>query len=171
MARRVVHAKNPTSSLSSKIGGDGAGERTLSRILWKSTTLSPGILQASHSRYHFLSRTGLPNNEMYLRFFNSFRGSRSPNSAILLFVRTRVVKFGTDRWIDGEIADIRLFERRSVWRRLSNGKLPSVTMALSVKSIASCWSCGNDQDLVSSGKKSPKTRTLVTPRFSIVGIL
>lgn len=54
------------------------------------------------------------------------------------------MRFGTDRWIDGEIADTRLFARRRVWRRFSNGKLPSVTMALSVKSIASCWSYLNE---------------------------
>ena len=35
---------------------------------------------------------------------------------------------------------IRLFARRSVWRRLRRGRLPSVMIALSVKSIASCWS-------------------------------
>lgn len=33
---------------------------------------------------------------------------------------------------------IRLFARRSVWSRLRRGKLPSVIMALSVRSIASC---------------------------------
>jgi hypothetical protein len=57
---------------------------------------------------------------------------------MLLLVRTRVVRFGVERWIDGEMADIRLFARRSVVRRFSKGKLPRVTIALSVKSIASC---------------------------------
>ena len=42
--------------------------------------------------------------------------------------------------MEGDMLCIRLFARRSVWRRLRRGRLPSVTMALSVKSIASCWS-------------------------------
>jgi hypothetical protein len=51
-----------------------------------------------------------------------------------------VVRFGMERWIDGEMADIRLFARRRVVRRFSRGKFPRMTIALSVKSIASCWS-------------------------------
>lgn len=120
--------------------GEGAGERTLSRILWKSRTLSPGNLQASHSRYHFFSRTGFPKRERYLRCLSSLSGSRSPSSVILLLLRTRVVRLGTDKCIEGDMAVIRLFARRRVRRRLRSGKLPSVTIALSVKSIASCWS-------------------------------
>jgi hypothetical protein len=115
-------------------------ERTLSRILWKSITLSPGILQASHSRYHFFSLTGLPSKDRYWRCLSSLRGSRSPSSETLLFVSTSVCRFGTERWIDGEMFCIRLFARRRVWRRLRRGRLPRVMMALSVKSMASCWS-------------------------------
>ena len=46
--------------------------------------------------------------------------------------------------MEGDMLCIRLFARRSVWRRLRRGRLPSVTMALSVKSIASCWSLKKD---------------------------
>jgi len=38
---------------------DFARARSLSRILWKSKTLSPGILQASHSLYHFFFPDGI----------------------------------------------------------------------------------------------------------------
>lgn len=112
--------------------------RTLSLILWKSKTLSDGILYASHSRYHFFSRTGLPMRERYVSFLRSFSGSKSPSSQTLLLVRARVVRFGAERWRDGEMVDIRLLAISSVWRRFSSGKLPRVTMELSVKSIASC---------------------------------
>jgi hypothetical protein len=71
--------------------------RTLSRMRWKSKTLSPGNRQASHSRYHFFSRTGLPSKERYLRLRSARRGSRSPSSANELLVRTSVVRFGTER--------------------------------------------------------------------------
>ena len=37
--------------------------------------------------------------------------------------------------------DIRLLARRRVRNRLIEGMFPSVMMALSVKSMASCWSC------------------------------
>jgi hypothetical protein len=114
--------------------------RTLSRILWKSKTLSPRSLQTSHSRYHFFSRTGLPISEIYFKNFSSFKGSKSPSSDIVLFVRTNVVRFGTERWIDGEMDDIRLFARRSVRRRFSKGRFPRERIELSVKSMASCWS-------------------------------
>ncbi len=53
---------------------------------------------------------------------------------------TRGVRWGTDMGIEGEMPDIRLLARRSVPRRLSKGKFPRVTIALSVRSIASCWS-------------------------------
>lgn len=117
-----------------------SGQRTLSRILWKSKTLSPGNLQASHSRYHFFSRTGFPIKDTYFSLLRSFRGSKSPSSHMLLFVRTKVVRFGTERCSDGEIEDIRLLARRRVWSRLSKGRLPRARIELSVRSIASCWS-------------------------------
>lgn len=40
--------------------------------------------------------------------------------------------------MEGEMFCIRLFARRRVVRRLRRGKFPSVRMALSVKSMASC---------------------------------
>lgn len=57
-----------------------------------------------------------------------------------LLVTTRVVRLGTERWMEGEMAEIRLLARSSVWRRLSKGKFPRITIELSVKSMASCWS-------------------------------
>lgn len=122
-------------------GGEFCEPRTLSRIRWKSKTLSAGNLQASHSRYHFFSWTGFPIKLRYLSPLTSRNGSKSPNSVILLFVRTSVVRCGTERWIDGEIEDIRLLARRSVCSRLSSGRFPSATIELSVRSMASCWSC------------------------------
>jgi hypothetical protein len=113
---------------------------TWSRIRWKSKTLSAGSLHASHSRYHFFSRTGLPKRQTYFSFLSSFSGSRSPSSAISLFVRTRVVRLGTERWIEGEIEETRLLAKRRVFSRRRSGRLPRTTIELSVKSIASCWS-------------------------------
>lgn len=118
----------------------GKGSRTLSRILWKSKTLRLGILQASHSRYHFFSRTGFPSKERYWRPFTSFSGSRSPSSPTLLFVRTRVVRFGTERCKEDEMDAIRLFASSSVRSRRSRGMFPRTLIELSVKSMASCWS-------------------------------
>ena len=77
-------------------------------------------------------------SDKYFSPFSSFSGSKSPSSKMLLFVRTSVVRLGTDKWIDGDIADIRLFARRSVRSLLSRGRFPSVMIELSVKSIASC---------------------------------
>ena len=74
----------------------------------------------------------------------SFSGSRSPNSETLLFVSTRVVRFGTERCKDCEKTDIRLLARRRVRNRLIKGMFPRVIMALSVRSMASCWSCKNE---------------------------
>ena len=71
----------------------------------------------------------------------SFSGSKSPSSEMLLFVSTRVVRFGTERCRDCERTDIRLLARRRVRNRLIKGMFPSVIMALSVRSMASCWSC------------------------------
>jgi len=116
------------------------GRRTLSRILWKSKTLSPGNLQVSHSRYHFFSLTGFPSRLKYLSPLTVLRGSRSPSSVILLFVRMRVVRFGAERCKEGEMVDIRLLAKRSVCSRLRRGRLLSATRELSVRSIASCWS-------------------------------
>jgi len=115
---------------------------SLSRILWKSKTLSPGNLQVSHSRYHFFSLTGFPSRLKYLSPLTVLRGSRSPNSVILLFVRTRVVRFGAERCNEGEMVDIRLLAKRSVCNRLKRGRLLSATRELSVRSMASCWSYG-----------------------------
>lgn len=77
-------------------------------------------------------------SDIYFNPFSSFKGSKSPSSDMLLFVSIKVVRLGTDRWIDGDIADIRLLASKSVRSRLSKGRLPSVTIELSVKSIASC---------------------------------
>lgn len=60
---------------------------------------------------------------------------------MLLFVRTREVKLGTERCRLGEIEDIRLFASKRVRRRRKRGKFARAMMELSVKSIASCWSC------------------------------
>lgn len=57
-----------------------------------------------------------------------------------LLVRTRVVRLGAERCSEAEIFCIRLFARRRVRSRLSSGRLPSVMIELSVKSMASCWS-------------------------------
>jgi hypothetical protein len=59
----------------------------------------------------------------------------------LLFVRTSVVRFGTERCKEGEMVEIRLLARRRVCSRLRRGRLLSATRELSVKSMASCWSC------------------------------
>jgi len=143
----------------------------LSRILWKSKTLSPGNLQASHSRYHFFSLTGFPKRLRYLSPLTSLSGSRSPNSEILLFVRMRVVRFGADRCKEGEMVDIRLLARRRVCSRLRRGKLLSATRELSVKSMASCWSYIQMMGSPRCGTSEIMYATLVTPRFSIAGIL
>ena len=66
---------------------------------------------------------------------------------------------------------IRLFARRSVWRRLRRGRLPSVMIALSVKSMASCWSFKQDLVNIYQKKRYIRTHTRATPRFSIAGIL
>lgn len=79
-------------------------------------------------------------SDRYFNPFSSFNGSKSPNSEMVLFVSIKVVRLGTDRWIDGDIADIRLLASNNVLSRLSNGRLPSVTIELSVRSMASCWS-------------------------------
>lgn len=55
-------------------------------------------------------------------------------------VRTRVVRLGIDKLMDGEMDETRLLARRSVRRRLRRGRFPSAVMELSVKSMASCWS-------------------------------
>ncbi len=127
-------------------GGTKAAERTLSRILWKSSTLRVGIRHASHSRYHFFSRTGFPRRDKYCNDLTSLRGSRSPSSAMLLFVSTSVVRLGTDRCKDWEMDDIRLFASRRVRRRRRRGMFPKTVIELSVKSIQSCWSCAHDQE-------------------------
>lgn len=111
---------------------------TLSRILWKSNTLSAGSLHASHSRYHFFSRTGLPIRDRYFKFFISLSGSRSPSSDMLLLVRTSVVRLGADKCKEGEIEETRLLASKSVRSRFSRGKFPNTDIELSVKSIASC---------------------------------
>jgi hypothetical protein len=147
------------------------GRRTLSRILWKSKTLSPGNLQASHSRYHFFSLTGFPKRLKYLSPLISLKGSRSPSSEILLFVRMRVVRFGADRCKEGEMVDIRLLARRRVCSRLRRGRLLSETRELSVKSMASCWSYIRMMGSPICEASEIMYATLVTPRFSIAGIL
>ena len=75
--------------------------------------------------------------ERYRRDLRSLRGSRSPSSARLLFVRTRVVRLGTDKWRDDDMEDIRLFARRRVRRRRRRGIFPRTMMELSVKSMQS----------------------------------
>ena len=57
---------------------------------------------------------------------------------MLLFVSTRVVRFGTDKCKDGEMEDIRLFASSSVRRRRRRGMFPRTMIELSVKSIQSC---------------------------------
>lgn len=143
----------------------------MSRILWKSKTLSPGNLQASHSRYHFFSLTGFPSRLKYLSPLTALSGSRSPNSVMLLFVRMRVVRFGTDKWNEGEMVDMRLLARRRVCSRLRRGRLLRETRELSVKSMASCWSYIQMMGSREYGASEIKYATLVTPRFSIAGIL
>jgi len=80
------------------------------------------------------------------------------------------VRLGAERRREGEIADIRLLARRSVRRRLRRGRLPNVTILLSVKSIASCWSYVL-VELKSLLFRNVQGRAFVTPKFSIVGIL
>ena len=69
-----------------------------------------------------------------------------------LFVRTRVVRLGVERWREGDMLLMTLFARYSEQSRFKRGKLDRERIWLSVKSIASCWS-------------------FVTPRFSMAGIL
>ena len=90
---------------------------------------------------------------------------------MLLFVRMRVVRFGTDKCKDCEMVDIRLLARRRVCSRLRRGKLLSATRELSVKSMASCWSYIRMMGSPMCGVKKIMYATLVTPRFSIAGIL
>jgi hypothetical protein len=117
------------------------GRRTLSRILWKSRTLSDGTRHASHSRYHFFSRTGFPSSERKVSARRCWSGSRSPSSASALFVSTSVRNPGVDVCSAGETEATRLFASRSVRRRRMSGKFPRTVTELSVKSMASCWSC------------------------------
>jgi hypothetical protein len=119
--------------------------RTLSLILWKSRTLSEGMRHASHSRYHFFSRTGFPSRERNWRWRRFWSGSRSPSSATLLFVSTSVVRPGAERCSEGEMEDTRLLASRRVRRRRSRGKFPRTPMELSVKSMQSCWSCKQER--------------------------
>ncbi len=148
-------------------------KHTLSLILWKSRTLSEGILHTSHSRYHFFSFTGFPIKLMYFKYFSSFSGSKSPSSAKLLFVSTSDVRFGSEMCSAGETVDIWLLARRRVLNLRSKGKFASATIELSVKSMASCWSwkCAGDEILQAAREYGRRGRTLVTPRFSMAGIL
>ena len=59
---------------------------------------------------------------------------------MLLFVRTRVVRLGTERCREAEMEDIRLFASSRVRKRRRRGMFPKTMMELSVKSIQSCWS-------------------------------
>jgi hypothetical protein len=114
--------------------------------------------------------TGFPNRLKYLSPLTALSGSRSPNSVILLFVRTRVVRFGTDKCKEGEMVDMRLLAKRRVCNRLRRGRLLRETRELSVKSMASCRSyiqIGSQK----CGASGIMYATLVTPRFSIAGIL
>jgi hypothetical protein len=63
--------------------------------------------------------------------------SRSASSAILLAVRTKVVRFGIEFDSDGWMLDMRFRARRSVCILGERGKFPSIWMSLSVKSMAS----------------------------------
>ena len=73
--------------------------------------------------------------------------------------------------------DTRLLARRRVRNRLIKGMFPSVIMALSVRSMASCWSCRNETanpQLDYEQNQTWRTQyrlTFVMPRFSIAGIL
>ncbi len=69
------------------------------------------------------------------------------------------------------MVDIRLLARRRVCSRLRRGKLLSATRELSVKSMASCWSYIQTMDSPMRGASEMMYGTLVTPRFSIAGIL
>ena len=67
------------------------------------------------------------------------KGSRSANSAKLLEVKTRFVRFGMD-WARLGCIEWRRFRARSkVCRRGERGKFERIVMSLSVKSMAS-WS-------------------------------
>lgn len=50
------------------------------------------------------------------------------------------MRLGTERCRDGDIDETLLFANRIVLSLFINGKLPNDTIALSVKSMASCWS-------------------------------
>lgn len=111
---------------------------TLSRILWKSSTLNDFSLHTSHSRYHLRSLTGFPTKLKNFKEYNSLSGSKSPSSMTLLLVSTIVVMLGAERCKDGEMVAIRLFARRSVRNRFNSGKLARAVTELSVRSMESC---------------------------------
>lgn len=138
--RSLKYHKRSVSQKSRVSWGVYWEEHTFSLILWKSSTLSEGILKIIHSLYHFFSFTGFPIKERYCNERSSRNGSRSPSSLIELFVKTKDERFGKDRCKPVEMEDIRLFARRMVRKRRRRGKLASETIELSVKSIASCWS-------------------------------
>jgi len=89
--------------------------------------------------------------EICVSFEKPCRAFKSASSRRLLFVKTRVVRFGRLEDKDAEIVDIRFWAQSKVCNRGNRGKLARAAMLLSVRSIHS-WSCA-------------------APRFSIEGIL
>lgn len=81
--------------------------------------------------------TGFSINTRCVSFGNVDSASRSASSAILLAVRTKVVRFGIECASDGWMLAIRFRARRSVCNLGERGKFPSTWISLSVKSMAS----------------------------------
>ena len=82
--------------------------------------------------------TGFSNSDRCVRYLNELKTSRSANSATLLDVSTRVVRYGIAVATVGWMLDTLLRASRRVRTRGERGKLPRTVMSLSVKSIASC---------------------------------
>jgi hypothetical protein len=76
-----------------------------------------------------------------MSFLHSFNGSRSPSSAMEFEVRTRVVRFGQLDAIVGAMLSILFRPSNNVRSRRRRGRFVSCRISLSVRSMASFWSC------------------------------
>lgn len=82
--------------------------------------------------------TGFSSNTKCVNFGNVANTSKSANSAKLLLVSTRFVKFGICLARVGWMLETRLRANKSVCNLGLRGKFPRTWISLSVKSIASC---------------------------------
>jgi len=97
------------------------------------------------ARHTSLAVTGFSTRLKKTNFPNPPNGSKSPNSCIRFFVKTIVVTFGTALLISFSILVIRLCASISVLNRVFNGKLPTVAISLSVRSMQSLSYCHKQQ--------------------------